>query len=101
MASPYIDSNFYNISVFLATSILAFLVGIKEFSEILKFNQRNIKNRKKTFAIFLILLVYLGLLALLFPSEIMQSSGFIVDILAHYFGVFFGLIVPTLLNTRV
>jgi len=81
IAFPYIDSNFYNIAVFSATIILAFSVGLNEFSEILKFSRINTRNRKLAFAIFLILLLYLLLLAFLFPSEIVQSSGFVVDIL--------------------
>lgn len=94
---PYVGSNFYNIAVFSATIVLAFSVGLNEFSEILKFSRTNTRNRKWAFAIFLILLLYLLLLAFLFPSEIVQSSGFVVDILAHYFGIFFGLIVPSLI----
>lgn len=98
---PYVDSNFYNIAVFSATIILAFSVGLNEFSEILKFSRTNTRNRKWASITFLILLLYLLLLAFLFPSEIVQPSGFVVDILAHHFGIFFGLIVPSLISMRV
>lgn len=40
----------------------------------------------------LVAFVYVVFLALMFPTNTVQSQGTIVNIFAHYFGIFFGLI---------
>ena len=98
MAFSYLMSSLYNMVVFFTLIVIGFLVGVKEVSQILRFGHGNKKNTRMVLTSFLILLVYFILLPFLFPTNIVQSSGEIVDIIAHYFGVFFGLLLPYLIG---
>lgn len=65
----------------------------RELLKILDFGRKGSKEEKnKALAIFLSLSVYFFFLSFLFPANIVQSSGNIVNIFAHFSGVFFGLL---------
>lgn len=97
MLLPYLKLEFYNLTVLFALMILGSYIGRSELSRISQFiaNTKKEKRAKNgAIATISILVVYAACVALLFPTTIVQASGSIVDIFAHYFGVFFGLLVP-------
>jgi hypothetical protein len=94
---PYFRLEFYYLILTLSLIGLGLYLGKSEIFKIWSFigsAKRLEKGRKEAFAVLLVFFIHFVGVLLLFPSNIVQSSGMIVNIFAHYFGVFFGLFVP-------
>lgn len=83
----------YSFSLFLTTFIAGFALLFLTFRKVFFMTKIDLKQEKKKIAIGLgVLFVYVILIAMAFPSNILQSTG-IVNILAHYAGLLFGMFV--------
>ena len=91
---PYLSSKLYDVTVFVLLTAIGVFLFSRELLKILNFGRKGSKeDKKRALGIFLSLSVYFFFLSFLFPANIVQSSGNIVDIFAHFFSVFFGLLV--------
>lgn len=90
---PYLDLELYDMTVFVLLTSMGIFLFARESLKILDFGRKGSKeDKKKASGIFLSLVVYFFFLMFLFPANIVQPSGNIVNIFAHFSGVFFGLL---------
>lgn len=90
--SPYLGSIVYNLAVFSILTIVGVLLLINELFKIVDFGRKGTKEKRaKAFTFLLVLSFYFVFLSFLFPENIVQTSGNIVNMFAHIFGVYFGL----------
>lgn len=91
---PYLSSKLYDVTVFVLLTVIGVFLFSRELLRILNFGRKGSKeDKKRAVGIFLSLSVYFFFLSVLFPANIVQSTGNVVDIFAHFFSVFFGLLV--------
>jgi hypothetical protein len=96
---PYAWSSFYTVPLLVLLAGIGILLSARGLLEITNFAKTGSKKDKfKALSVLFILLMYFIFLTMLFPSNILDSSGNITNILAHYFGVFFGLFVGMLIG---
>jgi len=96
---PYAWPSFYTVALLFLMVGTGILFGAREMLEIRNFAKMGSKKDKfKALLILFSLMMYFIFLALLFPSNILHSPGNITNILAHYFGVLFGLFVGMLIS---
>lgn len=92
IAYPYTNSGAYNLAVFTATFIVGLVLLLHIGRKLLKFAKQNLNAKKKLISASIALFVYSAFLFSLFPSNIFMPEGNIVNIFAHYVGVFYGVI---------
>jgi len=93
IAFPYVWSALYNLTVFVTTFSIGLVLFLKELGILINFARKSGKEyRNKIIIAILIIVVYFVSLFSLFPTSIVLSQGNIVNIFAHYFGLFFGII---------
>jgi len=92
IAFQYIDSNLYNMMVFAATLVFGLILLIYVGKKLANFAKQNQNARKTIIAASITVIVYFILIFGLFPSKITMPEGGIVNIFAHYVGVFYGII---------
>jgi membrane associated rhomboid family serine protease len=92
IAFPYVDSNFYNLMVFVATLVFGLILLIHVGKKLVNFAKLNQNARKTIITASITVIVYFILIFGLFPSKINMPEGGIVNIFAHYVGVFYGII---------
>lgn len=93
IAFPYINSGAYNLAVFIATFTAGLVLLLHIGRKLLKLTKQNLNAKKKLVITSIALFVYFFVfLFSLFPSNIVVSEGAVVNIFAHYIGVFYGVI---------
>lgn len=92
IAFPYINSRTYNLTVFVATFTIGLVLLLYIQRKLLNFAKQNLNAKKELIITSIALLVYFAFLFSLFPSDIIMLEGNIVNIFAHYIGVFYGII---------
>jgi len=98
MMFPYIGLQFYSALVLGPLIVIGLILIAGEYVKLLRFALKGNKDDCiKALATYLILVIYLFSISLLFPTNIIHPSGGIVNIIAHYFGIFFGLLSGNLL----
>jgi membrane associated rhomboid family serine protease len=91
IAFPYVDSNFYNLMVFVATLVFGLILLIHVGKKLVNFAKLNQNARKTIITTLITVTVYFILIFGLFPSKITMPEGGVVNIFAHYVGVFYGM----------
>ena len=92
IAFPYINSGTYNLTVFVATLAIGLILLLHIGRKLLSSAKQNPSAKKKLTATAILLFVYFIFHFSLFPSNIIMVQGNIVNIFAHYVGVFYGII---------
>lgn len=92
IAFPYVNSKLYNLTVFVTTFILGFVLLLNVGRKLFNFVKQNPTAKKKVMIALIALFVYCYFLFSLFPSNIILPEGNVVNIFAHYIGVFYGII---------
>jgi len=92
IAFPYINSGVYSLTVFVATFILGFVLLLYVGRKLLNFATQNPNAKKRVIIASTLLFIYFTFfLSSLFPSDIIMLEGSVVNIFAHYIGVFYGI----------
>jgi len=87
---PYLTS-IYTTGFFVAMILSGYTILFIIFRKMLRFRVKKGGVEKKMFLGASVFFVYIFLITTLFPSNILESQGSLVNIFAHYFGVFFGM----------
>ena len=100
---PYFKLDFTYILIIIILLFLGSYVGKYELATIWKYivNAKLKKDKLQSIVIICALTTYFVLVIFAFPSKITQPTGTIVNILAHYFGISFGLMIPYLFSILV
>lgn len=92
IAFSYVDFNLYNLMVFVVTFVFGLILLIHLGKKLANFAKQNQNARKTIIIASITVSVYFILIFGLFPSQITMPEGGIVNIFAHYVGVFYGMI---------
>lgn len=92
IAFSYVDFNLYNLMVFVVTFVFGLILLIHVGKKLVNFAKQNQNARKTIIIASITISVYFILIFGLFPSQITMPEGGIVNIFAHYVGVFYGMI---------
>ncbi|MBC7129710.1 rhomboid family intramembrane serine protease [Candidatus Bathyarchaeota archaeon] len=92
IAFPYINFGAYNLTVFITTLTVGLALLLHVAGKLLNFAKQNLNAKKKLVTASIAILFYYTFLFSLFPSNIVMPQGNIVNIFAHYIGVFYGII---------